>query len=89
MFSQNRIKNLLEDFISKAAILGLPNHDQEIVREYTACLEFDLSFNHVTERLYELDIQIDSEYYELAKQLAGLMQIDESEYNYLTEFFSE
>lgn len=80
-----RILQQLEALIIKAQKLGLPKTYIEnalIEIEYN---EFELSFELVVEQMYEYDLKIDDEFYELAMAICDTLKIDKQKYHFLNE----
>ncbi|KOY86558.1 hypothetical protein AD998_10745 [bacterium 336/3] len=81
--NNKRVKALLLDFIKKSENLGLSKKDIEVAQEFLDYGEYSLCFDTITEQLYEHQIHIDINYYNLAQKIALEMSLEEESYSYL------
>lgn len=70
-------------------IKGLSEEDRENVIEYVEYNEFGVAYELLCTQLYEFDIKISIEDYELIKQIGKRMKLEPSEWTYLKEIIDE
>lgn len=75
----------IELLIVKAKDFGLPQVDVENAEISLDYNEFGLSFDTVLQQLYEHNIKIDRDFYNLAMETCEIMNIEKEKYQFLTE----
>jgi hypothetical protein len=81
----NEILSKIEILIGKAKEFGLPQMDvgnAEISLDYN---EFEVSYDTVVEQLYEHNIIIDNEFYNLAMEICKILNLQKDKYQFLKE----
>ncbi|HRH46022.1 MAG TPA: MafI family immunity protein [Pyrinomonadaceae bacterium] len=84
----NKSLEQIELLAAKARDLGLSEKDitEALINlEYN---EFGLAFDIIVEQMYEFEIKIDQEFYDLAMDICETMKLDKDEYQYLKELIS-
>lgn len=69
--------------IEAAEILGLREEDLNTARELCDHGEYGLCLDTIVTQLYEFDLEIDQEFYDLVQNMAKGMQISEEEYSFM------
>ena len=80
-----RIRVLRQLLIDRAIEFGLPNIDIVFATEFLEYNEYGLCLDQIASQLYEYNITIDDECYNIVRQLSNLMNISPTEYDYLSE----
>lgn len=75
------IDKALKELIAKAAVLGVHVHT---AREFLEHREFGLCLDTIATQLYECEIAIDIETYDLVCKIAALMKEPAGKYSHLT-----
>lgn len=75
--------------IEAAKTLGLGDFDINNSIELLENNEFVLAFDTIITQLYECDIEIDGEFYELVVKVASKMKIPEDEYSFIKELIRD
>lgn len=81
----HKILHQLDDLITKAQKLGLPNTDIEnalIDIEYN---ESELAFDLIVTQMYEHEIKIDNEFYDLAMSICDTLKLERQKFSFLNE----
>ncbi|MGH2667391.1 hypothetical protein [Flavobacterium sp.] len=79
------ISQSLSRLIKKAKILGLNDIDVQNSTEMLEHNEFELCLDIVLTQLYEYDIKIDEEFYDLSLVILSNLKINIKEYDYIEE----
>ena len=73
------------NLINAAKLLGLREADVKNAIKLVDHREYGLAFDVVVTQLYEYEIGIDPEFYNLVMKLANMMNIPEDEYSFMKE----
>ena len=84
----NNLKEELQLLIDKANNLGLKEIDKNIAQEYLDNREYGLTFDTIVEQLYEYNILIDLETFNLIKNIILKMKLSESNYSFIKELYN-
>lgn len=76
---------LLEELILSAQILGLEEQDLLAAQEFLDNYEFGLCFDTIVTQLYEYDIEIDEDYYELIVKIVKILKLKQDDFVYVKE----
>lgn len=79
------LKNTLLGLIEIANTLGLNDKDLENAKDYLIHDEFGLSFDTIITQIYEYDIEIDNEVYQLIFKIGGMLKLDQDNYSFMKE----
>ena len=79
------IKNSLFALIEGARILGLGEEDLTNAKEFLENHEFGLCFDTVITQMYEHDIEITNEFYEMISKIANKMNLPSESYSFMRE----
>ena len=85
----NKLNDTLNRLIEISKILGLNDIDLNIAREYVMHNEYGLSFDTLITQLYEYDIEINIEFYELLVQIGKMLNLDENSYSFMKELIRD
>lgn len=83
-----QILQQLETLINKAYQLGLAENyieDAIVNIEYN---EFQISFEELVERMYEYEIKIDKEFYDLSMSICETLKLEKHRYDFLKELLT-
>lgn len=69
--------------IEAAETLGLREEDLNTARELSDHGEYGLALDTIATQLYEFDLEIDQEFYDLVQNMAKRMRISEEEYCFI------
>ena len=75
----------LDLLATKAFELGLPETDIENALAEIEYNEFGLSFETIVEQMYEHNIKIDSQFYDLAMETCETLKLEKQKFNFLKE----
>lgn len=78
-------KKIVSALIEAAKELGLGDIDINNSTELLENREYGLAFDTIITQLYEYEIEIDDEFYELIVKSAHIMKISEEEYLFMKE----
>lgn len=84
MIMNLKIKLILE-LINLSEEIGLSEFDLNNSKELLENKEYALAFDTIITQLYEYEIEIDMEFYDLIVKISQYMDIDEGEYSFMTE----
>lgn len=79
------IENILKSFIESAKPIGLDEQDLNNAKEFLEHHEYGLCFDTIITQLYEYDIEIDEEFYEVITQIANKMNLPSESYSFTKE----
>lgn len=79
------IESLLTNLINQAQDFGLSVGDVINAREFLSNHEYGLSFDTIITQIYEYDIPINSDYYDLISNIGQKLKIDSKEYKFVKE----
>lgn len=79
------INNLLTNLINQAQNFGLSVADIRNAREFLLNHEYGLCFDTIITQIYEYDISITYEYYDLISNIGQKLKIDSKEYEFVKE----
>lgn len=79
------LKKMIYTLINSVEVLKLTKEDIDNSKEYLENREYGLAFDTVITQLYEYEVEIGVEFYELVSEIGRKMKIDEKEYSYLKE----
>lgn len=79
------MKKIVSALIEAAKELGLGDVDINNSIELLENREYGLAFDTIITQLYEYEIEIDDEFYELIVKSAHSMKISEDEYSFMKE----
>ena len=79
------ITNKLKAIIEKAKTLGLPEQDLINATVYLENNEYRLCFDTIITQMYEYDISIDFEFYELIDNVGTRMKVSFENYSFIKE----
>ncbi|WP_207513815.1 MafI family immunity protein [Longitalea luteola] len=77
------MEQLLTNIINKAALFGLPPSDISNAKEFLDHHEYALCLETITVQLYENEIRIDNEFYQLVVNAAKKMKASISDFDYI------
>lgn len=77
------ITQLTLKLIEAAETLGLREKDLNTARELSAHGEYGLALDTIVTQLFEFDLEIDQQFYDLVQNMAKRMQISEEEYSFM------
>ena len=78
-----RIKRSISILLNKVALFGLPEADITNAKEFLDHHEFGLSLDTIITQLYEHNIEIDLETYDLIEDIARDMNLPIESYSFL------
>jgi len=81
----SELKEIISLQINTAKALGARPEDIEIAQEYLREGEYGLAWDQLVSQMYEYQINIDQDYYDLVAEIAQKMRIGENEYSFLRE----
>lgn len=79
------VKLLLNQLIHGGELVGLPDQDINIAREYLENRELELCFDTIVTQLYEYDLEIERDYYNLIVQIGSKLKLPEKNYLFTKE----
>jgi hypothetical protein len=79
------IKKLLLALIEGSRVLGLGEEDLRSAKEFLENHEFGLCFDTIITQMYENDIEIDNEFYEMISKIAYKMNLPMEGYSFMKE----
>ncbi|WP_431610888.1 MafI family immunity protein [Chryseobacterium sp. 'Rf worker isolate 10'] len=85
----NKLNDTLNRLIEISKVLGLNDIDLNSAREYVVHNEYGLSFDTLITQLYEYDIEINIEFYELLVQIGKMLNLDENSYSFMKELIRD
>jgi len=85
----NKLNNALTRLIEISMALGLNDTDLNNSREYLIHNEYGLCFDTLITQLYEYDIEISIEFYELIGRIGELLNLEESFYSFMKELIRD
>jgi hypothetical protein len=85
----NKLNDTLNRLIEISKVLGLNDIDLNSAREYVMHNEYGLSFDTLITQLYEYDIEINIEFYELLVQIGKILNLDENSYSFMKELIRD
>ncbi|MCQ9639769.1 MafI family immunity protein [Chryseobacterium sp. WG14] len=85
----NKLNNALTRLIEISMALGLNDTDLNNAREYLIHNEYGLCFDTLITQLYEYDIEISIEFYELIGRIGELLNLEESFYSFMKELIRD
>ncbi|PRB01883.1 hypothetical protein CQ046_14385 [Chryseobacterium sp. MYb7] len=85
----NKLNDTLNRLIEISKVLGLNDIDLNSAREYVMHNEYGLSFDTLITQLYEYDIEINIEFYELLVQIGKVLNLDENSYSFMKELIRD
>lgn len=71
--------------MQRAKVFGLPENDLANAQEMFEQNEFEGCFDVVATQLYEWDISIDLEFFELSNEITTILGIGHDQYSFLTK----
>ncbi len=77
--------NSLLKLIEEARLLGLNDHDLNNAKDFLIQHEFELCFDTITTQMYEYDIEIDGNFYELIVGIGEMMNLEQESYSFIRE----
>jgi len=80
-----KVNELLNVLIKRAEDFGLNNQDIHHSKEFLLHYEFELCLDHVATQLYEFDLRIDLELYNLILEISHKLKIDTEKYSFIRE----
>ncbi|UXX79797.1 MafI family immunity protein [Reichenbachiella carrageenanivorans] len=83
------LKKLISTLIDTARTLGLGVSDLDNAQDLLDNREYGLAFDTIITQLYEYEIEIDKELYDLIDKMAQKMDISESGYSFMQELIRE
>lgn len=83
------LKNTLVTLLDHAKTLGLQVEDSKNSKEFLDHGEFGLCFDTVITQLYEYDIEIDNEFYELVARIGNKMNLPVENYSFIKKLIKE
>lgn len=75
----------LNELVTKAKALGLPDRDVANVNSFIEYAEYDIALNILATQLYEHTIFLDADYYQLLQSVAEKLKLPEQEYIFAKE----
>lgn len=84
----NKLKEKLQLLIDRSSMLGLEKQDVSTAQELLHNLEFGLSLDTVVNQLYEYDIHIDKETFDLIEYIIEYMNLPKEEYSFVKDLCS-
>ena len=85
----NILEKLILALIDASSVLGLNENDLISSKELFFNKEYGLAFDTIITQLYEYEIEIDVEFYDLIESIAKKMNISEEEYSYMKELIRD
>jgi len=82
-------KRGLTKFLERARRLGLSDTDSETALSFLNHNEFGLCFDTVITQMYELDVRIDIEFYELIDEIGKEMNLTSNSYSFMKELIDD
>ncbi len=79
------IENVLNVLIESAKAIGLSDQDLDNAKEFLEHHEYGLSFDTIITQLYEYDIEIDEDFYEVITQIANKMNLPFESHSFMKE----
>ncbi len=86
-YSKN--KKSINAFLLAAESIGLRDEDANNAKDYIKHREYELSFEIIVEQLYEFDIEINKNFYDLALKVAENLDINEDRFIFLKELIRD
>lgn len=83
------IVSVLLKLVETAKILGLNNRDIKSAEDFLMHDEFGLCFDTLITQMYEYDIEIDTELYELISKIGQLMNLKQGSYAFMRELIRD
>lgn len=81
--------NALLGLIEIARILGLDNRDLKYAEDFLNHNEFGLCFDTIVTQMYEYDIEIDNEFYQLISKIGERMNLRQESYSFMKELIRD
>jgi hypothetical protein len=79
------IVSTLEALVESAKLLGIDERDAKNAKEFIEHHEYGLCFDTVVTQMYEYDIEIDSEYYDLIDKIGKSLSLPNESYSFMKE----
>lgn len=83
------LKETLLKLIAAAKILGLNEDDLKNAKDYLIYNEFGLCFDIIITQMYEYDIEIDTNFYELVFKIGERMNLEKESYSFMKELIRD
>jgi hypothetical protein len=86
------MSNLINSLLKLAEcskILGLNENDVQNAKDYLIHNEFGLCFDTIITQMYEYDITIDENFYELVSKIGTKMNLQQNNYSFLKELIRD
>ena len=86
------MSNLINSLLKLAEcskILGLNENDVQNAKDYLIHNEFGLCFDTIITQMYEYDISIDENFYELVSKIGTKMNLQQNNYSFLKELIRD
>lgn len=84
-----KILNASLKLIEVAGVLGLDEIDLKNAREFLTYNEFGLCFDTIVTQMYEYDIEIDKEFYQLIAKIGEMMELEQEDYSFMQELIRD
>lgn len=84
-----KIADALLRLIAEARILGLDDRDLNIAEDFLVHHEFGLCFDTLITQMYEYDIEIDNEFYELMSEIAERLELERESYSFMKQLITK
>lgn len=84
----NILINELSRMIETACALGLSEKDLMNAKEYLKHNELELCFDTVITQLYEYEIEINEQFYELVSKIAKSMKLQQESYFFIKDLIN-
>jgi hypothetical protein len=75
--------------IEIARVLGLDEYDLKNARDFLTHNEFGLCFDTIITQMYEYEIEIDNDFYELIAKVAERMNVKQENYSFMKELIRD
>ena len=85
----NKKKRILTALLEGARQLDLSPRDLSSAQEYLEHDEYGVCFDHIVTQMYEYDIAITTDFYNLVVKAANEMKLSENDYSFLQELVRE
>jgi hypothetical protein len=83
------IPELVSKLIDEASKIGLSSIDVNNAQELLEHKEYGLAFDTIITQLYEFEIEIEQDFYDLIVKNAQKMEISEKEYSFMKELIKQ
>ncbi|OFX44946.1 MAG: hypothetical protein A2W95_08215 [Bacteroidetes bacterium GWA2_40_14] len=80
-----RLKDLLSVLIERAKQFGLPTSDIRNANDFIDNQEYGLCFDIIVTQMYEYDIEIDNDFYELLIRIGDKLNIPPENYSFMKD----